>query len=114
MRCRPSTPTEPSDLIPQMWKPPAVMEAKAWYGVDWRSVSLPQHSTAPFGLSPHVCQSPALTEANWPPGGVAWPTKLPSASAFEPQHTTPPSVLTPHVWTRPALTEANANGGGVA
>ena len=51
---------------------------------------------------------------NRPSGGVAWPMKSSSSSAFDPQHTTEPSVFTPHVWADPALTEANANGGGVA
>ena len=32
----------------------------------------PQQATEPFFLSPHVCESMALTEMNWPGGGVDW------------------------------------------
>ena len=68
----------------------------------------PQHSTEPSVPTPQVCQDPALTEANSPDGGVAWPTTSPRRSQLEPQHSTEPSVLTPQVCQVPALTEANS------
>ena len=33
----------------------------------------PQQATEPSAFNPQVCRYPALTEANYPAGGVAWP-----------------------------------------
>ena len=52
--------------------------------------------------------APALTEANSPDGGVAWPSSLPKAPSLDPQHWTEPSALIPQVWYPQALTEANS------
>ena len=68
---------------------------------------IPQQATEPSGLDPHVCSTPALTEANSPPGGVDWP------KSSSPQQATEPSGLNPHVCPNPALTEANSPPGGV-
>ena len=69
---------------------------------------MPQHSTEPSALTPQVWNAPALTDANSPAGGVAWPNES------SPQHSTEPSVFTPQVWNHPALTEAKEPPGGVA
>lgn len=37
----------------------------------------PQQMIEPSVLTPQVYSNPALTEANSPPGGVAWPTTPP-------------------------------------
>ena len=41
--------------------------------VDLPDISLPQQATEPSTLTPQVLLSSALTEANSPSGGVAWP-----------------------------------------
>ena len=74
----------------------------------WPYSSSPQHSTEPSCLTPQVWPNPALTEANSPDDGVAWPRRR-----NHPQHSTEPSGLNPQVWSLPALTEANSPGGGV-
>ena len=42
-------------------------------GVAWPSSSLPQQATEPSRCTPQVWSRPALTQANSPAGGVAWP-----------------------------------------
>ena len=75
-----------------------------WAGMFGMIVRIsPQHWTEPSRLTPQVWYSPALTEVNSPPGGLA-----------SPQHWTAPSSLSPQVWPLPALTEANFPLGGVA
>ena len=68
-----------------------------------------QQATEPSTLKPQVCPFRALTEANSPYGGVAWPYL-----SSPPQQATEPSTLKPQVWTHSALTEANSPSGGVA
>ena len=42
----------------------------------------PQQRTAPSGFTPQVWSYPALTEANSPAGGVAWPHARPGANGL--------------------------------
>ena len=65
----------------------------------------PQQATEPSRLTPQVWNPPALTEANSPAGGVAWPC------LFQPQQATAPSPFTPQMWDPPALTGANSSAG---
>ena len=62
----------------------------------------------PSFLTPQVWVSPALTDANAPSGGVAWP------SSSLPQQARVSSSLNPQVWNHPALTETKAAPGGAA
>ena len=55
-------------------------------GSAWPKSLLPQHPTEPSVLTPQAWPEPALSEAKEPPGGVAWPTTLPSESLLNPQH----------------------------
>ena len=108
---------------------------KSSYYLTIDVTSLPQHSTNPSVLIPQVWLPPALTEANEPSGGRAWPCTtlillgvaislggkvFPHTASpilyvtLIPQHSTEPPVRTPQVWSPPALTEANSPDGGEA
>ena len=101
--------TEPSVLTPQVWKSPALTEAKVPSGGEACPLrSQPQHAIEPLALMPQVWTFPALTEANVPSSIEACPWVL------SPQQATNPSVPIPQVWRLPALTEANVPAGGLA
>jgi hypothetical protein len=76
----------------------------------------PQQATAPFDLTPHVWQPPALTEVNVPVGAALCPWSIsPTAPGNPaPQQATVPSVFSPHVCAAPALTATKFPSGAVA
>ena len=91
-----------------MWDPPADGGELPLRRRGLAIIIFPQHVTEPSNLKPQVWWNPALTEANSPSGGVAWP------SWALPQQATEPATLTPQLWLDPALTDENFPSSGVA
>ena len=119
----------PEVARPQVWLPPALMEAKVkppltGTGVlgsglveplpSWPTPLPPQQYAAPTVVIPQVWIKPVLMEANVNPPltgtGSAWSSVEPLPSwpkRPQPQQYAAPEVVTPQVWIEPALMDPN-------